>query len=97
MTPTREDQPQAVAVHTQIITLVTEMSPVAVTTPEADAKLIADLGYDSLALLELVTAIEDALDLDPIDDQDLEGLVRVGDLERIVKQALGMPSSGEPT
>jgi acyl carrier protein len=48
-----------------------------------DASLADDLGLDSLAGIELATALEDRFSL-RITDEELEGLRTYGDLERLV-------------
>ena len=44
-----------------------------------DAKIVDDLGADSLDLVEVIMAIEDEFDVQ-IKDEDLENLKSVGDL-----------------
>jgi len=73
--------------HAVVLEIVMEMSPSAVTELEPDTELIADLGYDSLGLLELIVALEDTLDLPPIDVEELAEIERVADLERVVSRA----------
>ncbi len=47
--------------------------------PEAD--ILADLGADSLDVLELVMALEESFDLE-VPDADVEALRTLGDVER---------------
>jgi acyl carrier protein len=54
----------------------------------ADARLVDDLGYHSLALLELAFTIEDEFSLDPIDAETAAGIVTVGDVEDYVAAQL---------
>jgi acyl carrier protein len=42
--------------------------------PAADLRLVDDLGFHSLALLELAFAIEDDFDLPPIDEETGRGI-----------------------
>jgi acyl carrier protein len=74
-------------VSTPVIEIVTEMAPSALTAIGPDTELVAELGFDSLGLLELLAALEDELKLPPIDDGQLVEIRRVADLERIVDVA----------
>jgi acyl carrier protein len=51
-----------------------------------DAHLVHDLGYHSLALLELAFAIEDDFDLPPIDEETGRG---ISTTEHVVSYVLG--------
>jgi acyl carrier protein len=48
-----------------------------------DASILDDLGADSLDVVELVMALEDAFDIE-VPDEDVEGIRTVGDMERYV-------------
>jgi acyl carrier protein len=50
----------------------------------ADNALINDLGFHSLALIELAFALEDEFDLDAIDESSASEIVTVGDIEDYV-------------
>jgi len=54
-------------------------------TPEAS--FVDDLGADSLDIVELVMAFEEAFDLE-IPDEDAEKIVTVGDAVNYIKQRL---------
>jgi acyl carrier protein len=75
--------------------LVREMSPSPASGVGPKTNLIAELGYDSLGLIELVATLEDALSLAPIDNDELAAMERVGDLERIVAVARPRPARPE--
>jgi acyl carrier protein len=49
----------------------------------ADARILDDLGADSLDVVELVMAIEEAFDI-VVPDEDVEGMQTVGDVESYV-------------
>jgi acyl carrier protein len=49
----------------------------------ADANILDDLGADSLDVVELVMALEDEFDIE-VPDEDVEGMLTVGDVERYV-------------
>lgn len=68
--------------------LIMELAPVAVAELHPGTELVADLGFDSLGLVELVVAIEDALDLPPVDVESLGGIERVEDVEELIAAAL---------
>lgn len=53
--------------------------------PEAD--ILADLGADSLDVLELVMALEERFDLE-VPDSDVEALRTLGDVERYLVERL---------
>ena len=48
-----------------------------------DANILDDLGADSLDVVELVMAIEEAFDIE-VPDEDVEGMRTIGDMERYV-------------
>ena len=63
--------------------IVTAMAPAAV-PPEwapvlpAEARLVEDLGYDSLRLMELTVALERAFEVGPYRPEELSGVRTVG-------------------
>jgi acyl carrier protein len=67
--------------------LIVEMSPLGVTEVTPDTMLVAELGFDSLGLVELLVVIEARLDLPPLEEQGLIGIERVADVERVAKEA----------
>jgi len=79
---------QAGDVSSAVRQIVTEMSPAGVVDElDPESKLVADLGFDSLGLVELLVVVEDSLDLPPIDETALAGMECVADLERVVQEA----------
>lgn len=54
--------------------------------PEAD--ILDDLGADSLDVVELMMALEDAFDIE-VPDADVEGMRTLGDVERYVAERAG--------
>ena len=91
------DAPKAAIDRAIILTLVTnELAQILETTPdeiEVDVPF-ADLGADSLALIELVEAIEETLSAQVagfhIDDEDLESLTSVSDAVDYVAAKLNL-------
>jgi len=53
----------------------------------SDSDILEDLGADSLDVVEMVMAIEEAFDLE-IDDADAEAMRTVGDVEAYVVKRL---------
>lgn len=73
--------PGVTAIRDRVIALVTEFAPEPLTSPVDDSDtFIDDLGYHSLALVELSFAIEDAFALEPLTADDVEDVATVGDL-----------------
>jgi acyl carrier protein len=82
-------------VSTVILETVGEMAPLRVTHVGADAELVAELGFDSLGLVELLAALEDILELPPVDLEALSQMTRVADLQRMIREAQArMPPAG---
>ena len=48
-----------------------------------DARILDDLGADSLDVVELVMALEEAFDI-VVPDEDIEGMLTIGDVESYV-------------
>lgn len=76
------DQPNQVAIDVK--GLIASMSPREMPLVAPQARLIEDLGYDSLALIELAVAIENRFGIDAISDEQAMGIATVGDLESLV-------------
>jgi acyl carrier protein len=53
-----------------------------------DARILDDLGADSLDVVEMVMSIEEAFDIE-IPDEDVEELLTVADVERYVTRTAG--------
>jgi acyl carrier protein len=53
------------------------------TAPSPDDLLVDDLGYDSLALFELVLSLEESFDIDVV-EEDIRADMTVADLHRLV-------------
>jgi acyl carrier protein len=52
---------------------------------QPEANILEDLGADSLDVVELVMALEEAFDIE-VPDEDVEGLRTVGDVEKYIQQ-----------
>jgi acyl carrier protein len=91
MGATQEDELWQATARATAVDIVMELSPFAATELRPETELVAELGYDSLGLLELVAALEDALGLASIDDRELAGMRCVADVQRIVAAAAKSP------
>jgi acyl carrier protein len=97
MSTTRSSSEQAIDANTLVLEIVREMSPLGVTDVKPDAALVAELGFDSLGLVELLVVLEDALHLKPIDLEALGKIDRVADLQRVIEEARArMQAAGGP-
>lgn len=65
-------------------TIVAELAPEAVAEVTDDHRLIEDLGFHSLAVLELAFTLEDQFDLDPIEEDRAAGVKTVRDIADLV-------------
>ena len=70
--------------------VVAEQLDVAEDAVTMEAKFQHDLGADSLALVELIMALEDKFDLESISDEDASTLVSVADVVNYIKQRKGL-------
>lgn len=67
--------------------VVAALAPIKDELVTDSARLTIDLGYDSLAILEVVSVLEHELELPSMDESELTGLETVDDLARIVVAA----------
>lgn len=59
--------------------------------------LISDLGFHSLALVELAFVLEELFQLDPITPEQAMGIDRVGDIEQLITATLDAGFGKLPT
>jgi acyl carrier protein len=64
--------------------LIRELAPTPDGLAAENPRLVEDLGYHSLALLELAFTLEDEFGLDPIDQETAKTIVTAGDIEEYV-------------
>ena len=68
--------------------MLAEALNISVDKVSADAKIVEDLGADSLDAVELISRLEDEYNV-TVEDDDIESMVTVGDLvnmlEKLVK------------
>lgn len=63
---------------------ILELAPIAPAELTSELSLTVDLGFDSLLLVQLATAVEDELGLRAADEEDVIDLETVGDVEAYV-------------
>jgi acyl carrier protein len=66
--------------------LIGKMSPLGERTAESHHDVMNDLGYDSVAIVELALVLESEFGLQPIDDEEAFDVVTVGDIEQLVRR-----------
>ena len=67
----------------RIRSIVADQLGVELVDCSADASILDDLGADSLDVVELVMALEDAFDIE-VPDEDVENIRTIGDVEKYV-------------
>ncbi|WP_020519522.1 phosphopantetheine-binding protein [Catelliglobosispora koreensis] len=86
-TPVSTDLSEDV-VRAKVLTVIGDMAPKQDVTVTAQSILIQDLGYHSLALMEVAFALEDEFDLDPIDEKTARQITTVGAVQDLVIKKL---------
>lgn len=71
--------------ETRIRAIVADQLGVDLTEVTPDASILDDLGADSLDVVELVMAIEEAFDIE-VPDEEVERMRTIGDVERYVTE-----------
>jgi len=64
--------------------IIIDLAPEPPINRHGDLDLVDDLGYFSLALLEMAFTLEDEFQLPPIDQESAAGIRTVGDVERYI-------------
>jgi acyl carrier protein len=67
--------------------IILELAPSSISTPSEDTRLVEDLGYHSLALLELAFALEDEFALPAMNAEQAQGISTILDVEKYVRTA----------
>lgn len=70
--------------------LVRDMAPDPVDGLDDSIRLVDDLGYQSLRLVELTMALEETFGLPPFERSDLTGVTTVGDVLTLVDRHRGV-------
>ena len=76
--------------------LVRELAPQPDGCSAENPRLVEDLGYHSLALLELAFTLEDEFGLEPIDQETAKTILTALDLEEFVMQRASPGSAMAP-
>jgi acyl carrier protein len=77
------------SVRRNIRQIILEIAPTeSVTDLKSEHRLVEDLEYHSLALMELAFALEDEFSLDPISEEDAQKIRTAGDVEDFVVSEL---------
>jgi acyl carrier protein len=77
------------SVRTTILQLIKELAPnQSLEALKREHRLVEDLEYHSLALMELAFTLEDEFGLDPISEEDALKIVSAGDVEQYVVDEL---------
>jgi acyl carrier protein len=87
-----EERPAALRGRT--LELIREMAGVSVRSVDDGAVLTADLGYDSLGLIELAGALEAEFALRPVSERDLAGIETAADVVELVAALCGRAEAG---
>jgi len=94
MNPSPSGKAPAADTGSAILEILRELSPSGATEIGPDTELVAELGFDSLGLVELLVVLEDTLDLPPIDTEAMGKMDCVADLEHIVLEARARAALG---
>jgi acyl carrier protein len=77
--------------------LIAELAPTTLAAPVSEGhRLVDDLGYHSLALMELAFNLEDQFGLDPIDQGAVLKIVSAGDVESYVISEIARKRASAP-
>jgi acyl carrier protein len=76
------------SLETRVRNILAEQLGVDLGEVTPDARILDDLGADSLDVVEMVMSIEEAFDIE-VPDEDVEELRTVSDVERYVTRAVG--------
>lgn len=87
MTPSHQQGTEPTSPNTAVLDLVREIAPSGIANLSPDTDLVAELGFDSLGLVELLVELEERFELPPLDAEVLAGVERIADLERVVDEA----------
>lgn len=68
------------ALQNAVREIIIALCPEDVKDMQDSSRLVDDLGYHSLAMVELAFAIEDKFDIEPIDQDTASGIQTVGDI-----------------
>ena len=84
-------------VRQTIYSIVIDMAPEQGRVGQEELVLVDDLGYHSLALLELAFALEDEYGLPPIDQENAQCIRTLADVQDYVLSQLRLPTDAGET
>jgi len=73
----------AIELAGRICSLIAEQLGVDIAEIVPNARILDDLGADSLDVVELVMSLEDAFDIE-VPDEEVEGMRTIGDIQQYV-------------
>jgi acyl carrier protein len=71
-------------IRASVLTMIVDMAPNQDVECGGESRLVEDLGYHSLALMEITFALEDEFDLEPIDEKTARNIRTVGQVQDLV-------------
>jgi acyl carrier protein len=80
-------------IRLQVREIVGTMSPLGKNAAQSSDRLVEDLGYDSLAIVELSLQIESVLGLTTLAQEDGADVVTVSDIEDLVVRSMAAGSA----
>jgi len=80
-------------IRSKVLSVIRDMAPKQDVTITPDSVLIQDLGYHSLALMEVAFALEDEFDLDPIDEKTARQISTVSAVQDLVVKKIAEKNS----
>jgi len=71
-------------IRESVRSIIVDLAPKSDGRSDPAARLVEDLGYHSLALMEITFALEDEFDLEPIDQETASKIRTVGQVQDLV-------------
>jgi acyl carrier protein len=76
------------AIRLRVAAIVGEVAPKPTNAPKPELRLVEDLGYTSLALMDLAVALEKEFALSSFSEDEASGIATVEDVQDIVVQQI---------
>ncbi|GIJ79636.1 acyl carrier protein [Micromonospora phaseoli] len=81
-------------IRAQVQAIVLDLAPNPDGLRDAETALVQDLGFHSLALMELAFALEDEFDLEPIDEKTARSITTLGAVQTHVLRRIAERDAG---
>ncbi|MBX7266839.1 acyl carrier protein [Micromonospora sp. Llam7] len=81
-------------IRAQVQAIVLDLAPNPDGLRDAETALVQDLGFHSLALMELAFALEDEFDLEPIDEKTARSITTLGAVQAHVLRRIAEREAG---